>query len=502
MDGETVPRHSLELTSADRRRLGEAALAWVLEYVANAARSPVYPAISAADLQQLIAEPLPRDGHDPAHVLAQFAEFAALGRNNGHPRMFGYVQSSGNFAGVIGDLLASALNQNVTSWRSAPSATTIELQVIDWLKALVGCDEFGGGLLLGGGSAANMTAMAAALRASTDVDINRRGVTALPGPPTVYASDRVHMSIPKAAALLGLGREAVRMVPTSPNGELMSDALAELIAADRATGHHPVCVVGNAGDVNTGLIDPLNEIADVCAQARVWFHVDGSYGGFAAAVPQMTAAFAGMQRAQSIALDPHKWLFAPLDAGCLLVRDEAHLGRAFSQGAAYIDVVADRDMSDFAFWDVSPELSRRFRALKIWFALKLHGARAFADVIERNLALAQQLGDAIDQSDDFERLAPISLSIVCFRCVPRALAGQDAALNEFNRQLMVALQRDGESYLSNAILGQQFALRVCIVNHRTRTEDLERLLADLRRVAEATMVRFQAGGADAAPSLL
>ena len=473
----------LELSAPQRLALGQAALDWVVRYFDAAADGPIYPRTSAADLQQLVAEPIPRGGNDPAHVLTQFAALAAFARKNGHPRMFGYVQSSGNFAAAVGDFLASALNQNVTSWRSAPSATAIELQVTEWIKSLVGCEAFGGGVLVGGGSAANMMALAVALRASTTVDLNARGVAALDAAPIVYASDRVHMSVPKAAALLGLGRDAVRMVATNADGQMLPAVLADMIAADVAIDRHVVCVVANAGDVNSGAIDPLDDIADVCAAHAVWLHVDAAYGGFAAAVPRMQTAFRGLARAHSVSLDPHKWLFAPLDVGCLLVRESADLKRAFTHGASYIDVVADSDMSDFAFWEVSPELSRRFRALKIWFALKCHGADAFVDVIDRNIALAQQLAAAIDASGDFERVAPVPLSIVCFRYVPRELAGQPALLNDFNRRLMIEAQRDGSSYVSNAMIGETFALRACIVNHRTTAVDIDRLLNDLRQCA-------------------
>jgi aromatic-L-amino-acid decarboxylase len=479
----------LELSASAREALGTAALTWVLRYFEEARDRRLYPAASAADIRAVLVEPLPRDPQPPADVLEQFASIAALGRNNGHPRMFGYVQSSGNFAGAIGDFLASALNQNVTSWRSAPSATTVEHLVIDWIRTLVGCAPLASGLLVGGGSAANAAALTVALRASTDVDIAARGVAALPAPARIYASDRVHMSVAKAAALLGLGRDAIARIATDAEGRMRVDRLAECLDRDRKAGLHQVCVIANAGEVNAGAIDPLNAIADVCAERRLWLHIDGAYGGFAAAVPDLRQAFAGIDRADSLALDPHKWLFAPVDAGCLLVRDERHLRRAFAQGASYIDVVADQDMSEFAFWDVGPELSRRFRALKIWFALKCHGAEAFVRTIERNVTLARELAGIIDGSDDFERLAPVPLGIVCFRHVPAGLEGDGARLNDFNRRLMVEVQRDGSSYVSNAMVGDSFALRACIVNHRTTVRDVGMLLEDIRgaaaRLAEA-----------------
>ena len=389
--------------------------------------------------------------------------------------MFGYVQSSASFAGVIGDLLASALNQNVTSWRSAPSATTIEHQVIDWLKEMVGFRGDGVGLLLSGGSLANFAGLAVALRASTDIDLNQHGVAALAGKPRIYTSAMTHMSIGKAASMLGVGRDAIVTVPVNDAFQMDVRALSAQVESDRAAGLHPVCVVATAGDVNTGAIDPLDAIADVCARAKLWLHVDGSYGALAARSTHVGGRMNALDRADSMSLDPHKWLFAPVDAGCLLVRDAAALQRAFSTGAGYIDVIADRDMSEFAYWDHGPELSRRFRALKIWFLLKVHGARAIQDAIDANIMVARHLAAIVDESTDFELMAPAPLSIVCFRYRHRD--------DEFNKRLMVEVQRDGDSYLSNATINGRFALRACIVNFRTTAADVERLLETIRRVA-------------------
>ena len=330
-------------------------------------------------------------------------------------------------------------------------------------------------MLLSGGSFANFAGLATALRASTDIDLNQRGVAALPGRARIYTSEMTHMSMPKAASMLGLGKDAIVRIPVDADLRMTADALRQQIHSDRAAGFHPVCAVATAGDVNTGAIDPLDAIADVCEDARLWLHVDGSYGALAAQSPHVKGAMSALSRADSLSLDPHKWLYAPLDVGCLLVRNAAALRRAFSEGAGYIDVVADRDMSEFAYWDHGPELSRRFRALKIWFLLKIHGTRAIQAAIDGNIAVAQHLAAAIDASDDFERLAPTPLSIVCFRY----RNGDDA----FNKALMVEVQRDGESYVSNAIIGGRFALRACIVNFRTRPEDADRLLASIRRVA-------------------
>lgn len=466
---------SIDLSADEREALGRATLEWTLRYFSEQSDLPVYPTISAGELTARLSGPLPADPQAPTHVLADFDEIARYGRHNGHPRMFGYVQSSGSFAGVIGDFLASAINQNVTSWRSAPAATTIELQVIEWLKTMVGFDAGGAGILLSGGSFANFAGLAAALRAGTDVDLNQHGLAALPGRPRIYASEMTHMSIPKAASILGLGKDAIVRIPVDDQFRMRPDALGGQIAADRAAGFHPLCAVATAGDVNNGAIDPLDAIADVCQASGLWMHVDGSYGALAARSPHVNGAMDALRRADSLSLDPHKWLYAPLDVGCLLVRNAASLRRAFSEGAGYIDVVADREMSDFAYWDHSPELSRRFRALKIWFLLKIHGSRAIQAAIDDNIAVARHLARLLDDSGDFERVAPAPLSIVCFR----SRQGDDA----FNRALMVELQRDGESYVSNAVINGRFALRACIVNFRTRPADVERLLDSIRRVA-------------------
>ena len=465
----------MELTPAAREQLSRAAIDWVLDYFEAQSSLPIYPAASANDLATALAQLLPAEGEDVTKAMADFARVVAGSRHNGHPRMFGYVQSSASFAGVIGDLLASALNQNVTSWRSAPAATTIEHQVISWLIELSGFNPLGTGVLLSGGSFANFAGLAAALRASTHVDLNQLGVAALPGKPRIYVSSMTHMSIAKAASMLGIGKDAIFTLPVNSGFQMDAASLSAQIEQDRASGFHPVCVVATAGDVNTGAIDPLDAIADACERHGVWLHIDGSYGALAARSPHVFGAMNAIRRADSMSLDPHKWLFAPTDVGCLLVREASSLQRAFSTGAGYIDVIADRDMSEFAYWDHSPELSRRFRALKIWFLVKIHGARAIQEAIDSNIAVAKRLAALIEASEDFELMAPVPLSIVCFR-----YRHED---DDFNKRLMVEVQRGGESYLSNATIGGRFALRACIVNYRTQAADAGKLLDDIREVA-------------------
>jgi glutamate/tyrosine decarboxylase-like PLP-dependent enzyme len=399
--------------------------------------------------------------------------------------------------GVVADLVASALNQNVTSWRSAPGATTVERLVIEWFKEMVGYPAEAGGLLVGGGSAANLAALAAA-RARLGAAVHEIGLAGSGARPVVYASDMVHLSVPKAAALLGLGRRAVRAIPSRDDFTMDVAALAAAIDEDRSAGRQPLMVVASAGDVNTGAVDPLDEVADVCRERGLWFHVDGAYGGFATLAPSLAPGLAGIERADSVSLDPHKWLFAPIDAGCLLVRDPRSLAAAFAGGAGYVDVVGGPGGSEFAFWDYGPELTRRFRALKIWMILKRHGSAAVGRAIEENVRLAGLLAERVRRSADFELLAPARLSIVCFRHVPpplrAALGSPDAAgraralerVDALNRRILVEVQRGGHAvYVSNATLRGAFALRACLANYRTTEADLDTALEAIRAIGEA-----------------
>ena len=318
--------------------------------------------------------------------MADFEQIAANGRHNGHPRMFGYVQSSGSFAGVVGDLLASALNQNVTSWRSAPAATTIEHQVIDWLKTMVGFDPDGSGILLSGGSFANFAGLAVgAARQHRRRRAISDGVAALPGKPRIYASAMTHMSIAKGCVVArhrqGRGRRSAGRCRASHGCRSRSRRQIESRSRERLSRDLRGCDRGRCQHRAPSIRSTRSRM---CARRTGCgcMSMDRT-ARWPRSRRTSPARCRRLARADSLSLDPHKWLYAPLDAGCLLVRDQRALRRAFSESADYIDVVADRDMSDYAYWDHSPELSRRFRALKIWFLLKIHGARAIQQAIDR-----------------------------------------------------------------------------------------------------------------------
>ncbi len=300
----------------------------------------------------------------------------------------------------------------------------------------------------------------------------------------IYASSETHFSIAKAAALLGIGRESVRHIATDEHFKIRVDDLVAKVSADIETGYIPFCVVANAGTVNTGAIDSFAEIREVANRFQIWMHVDGSYGALAILAKSAKKLLAGIEQADSVALDPHKWLYLPIDVGCVIYRQPEIARTAFSHEAEYTRIIEEEADEAFAFWDYGPELSRRFRALKVWMLLKGVGLHSLGEAIENNLACACYFESLVRASDDFEMVAPVELSIFCFRHLPAQLRRESPqTIDAFNEHLMIALQRDGSSYLSNATLGGRFALRGCVLNYRTTLRDMEILLDDLRRVA-------------------
>ena len=486
----------LDPSAEEIRRWGNAAVAAMAEYLGSIRDRRVYPQTTAREIREKLERDLPESGVDFERLLETFREvIVPMSRHNGHPRMFGYVQAPGTALAAIADLLASTLNANLTAWRSAPAAVEVERLTIDWIKQIVGFRADASGLFVSGGSMANFAALAAARRAKAPEDLLNKGAQSFPRAMRIYTSTETHHSVAKAAALLGIGRDNVREIAVDERLKIRIDDLEAMIAEDLAGGHLPFCVVGNAGTVNTGACDPLREVSAVARRFDLWMHVDASYGGFAILASSARKLFDGLEEADSIALDPHKWLYLPVDCGCVLYRDPQMARATFAHDAEYTRVMAQEADEAFALWDYGPELSRRFRALKVWMMLKGIGVRALGEAIEKDLACTRHLESLVRASDDFEMLAPVELSIFCFRHLPSdfrgALAGAgeaeqrriDEELDAWNEGLLVELQRDGSSYLSNARVGGRFSLRGCVMNYRTTPRDMEILLADLRRLA-------------------
>jgi aromatic-L-amino-acid/L-tryptophan decarboxylase len=463
----------LYLSNSEFRALAARVTTIAADFYEQLDEMRAYPRTTGAETSEAFDEPLPEVGlHGTAlDALTRVVDMSRAPT----PRFFGYVLGSGEPVAALADLLASVLNQNVTAWRSAPAAAAIERQVVRWIAEALGCGGFSGSLC-GGGSAANLMALAMAREAR--LPANESG--ARPG--MVYGSSEAHMSIAKAMALLGLGRNSLRVIPVDEQFRMRTSDLDRAIEEDRAAGRDLIAVIASAGTVNTGAIDPLKEIAAICRKHGLWLHVDGAYGAPAALV--LAEKFRGLSQADSLSVDLHKWLYQPVDCGVLLFKDRTIARAAFSHSGEYVRVLDSDPLEGFAFFEESMELSRRFRALKVWLSLRYHGLQAFRGAIRADLDHAKQLADYVGGSPELELLAPVELSVVCFRyCVNQG--GRD--LNDLNTAILRRVIENGRIYLSNASIRDKFALRACFVNHRTKDADVAQIVPEVLAAARSVI---------------
>jgi aromatic-L-amino-acid/L-tryptophan decarboxylase len=469
------------------RRLADTAVELAQGHLAGLRERDVYTPMKPDERRALLEQPLPDEGQDPGAILDLFRD-AVLPHpmGNGHPRFFGWVNSPPAPLGVLADFLAAAMNPSCAGGDHA--AIYVERAAVRWLMDLVGFPTAGSmGLLVSGTSVASIVGLAAARhRAATahGWDIRADGLQGSRPRLRVYVSEEGHSCLRKAAELLGLGASAVRTVPVDERFEMDVAALRDAVAADRRADDLPFCVAASAGTVGTGAVDPLAAIADVCAREGLWFHVDGAYGALAGLARGQASRFAGIERADSLALDPHKWLSVPVECGCVLVRDGALLRDTFSFVPPYLRTEEGKGFGGLPwFSEYGVQQTRGFRALKLWMVLQHLGRRGVTTLIERHLSLAQHLASLVDASPDFERLAPVPLSIVAFRHVPAALRGDDTRLDALNKRLMEQVQSDGDAFLTNTLVRGRFALRACVLHYATTESDVASLLPTLRRVA-------------------
>jgi len=471
----------LEVSSEEFRRLAAGVADLASQYLAGLDTRIIFPATSGAETERLFSRQLPEQGMgDEA--------FAALGDVMQHSRaqngrFYGYVQGPGEPIAALGDLFASIVNQNMTAWRSAPAGVTIERTVVRWLAEAVGCAGFFG-TLTGGGSPANLMGLTMAREAK--LSANERGLHSAPAG-VVYASEQAHMSMPKAVAMLGIGRDNLRTIPCDASYRMIPSELERAIREDQGRGLAPIAVVASAGTVNTGAIDPLRDIVRIAHAHGAWVHVDGAYGALAAiAAPEK---FDGLALVDSLSLDPHKWLYQPLDCGCLLYRDLDNARKTFKYTGDYAKQLSTDPIEGFAFFEESIELSRRFRALKLWLSLRYHGLRAFRGAIRKDLESAQRLAAAVRKTPALELFGPVELSAVCFRH-----RGSDDMSEEDRNCLNTALVKRiivrSRVYLSNAVLHDKVCLRACIVNHLTKESDIDAVVPEVLAAAEE--IRTQA----------
>jgi aromatic-L-amino-acid/L-tryptophan decarboxylase len=462
----------LELSPDQMRALGYRVVDMIVEHRMRLADEPVMNARTRGELEELLREPAPAGGRDPMEVLerAEREIFGMMGHVD-HPRFFAYVPGPGNFVGAMADALVAGMNPFAGAWAVASGPAQTELVVIDWLRQLCDMPDGAGGLFVSGGSMANLTALAVARHARLEGDL-RRG--------SIYTSDQAHSSIDRGARTLGFAPEQIRKLPTGGDHRLDPRPLRDAIAADRAAGLFPFCIVATAGTTNTGAIDPLPELAALAREEGLWLHIDGAYGAAAAICGRGRELLQGIGEADSISLDPHKWLFQPFECGCVIVREAGLLRDAFRIVPEYLK---DTDLSaeEVNFRDWGVQLTRSMRALKLWMSIQVFGTDAFAEAIEWGMALAEHAERRLREGSEWEIVTPARMAIVTFRYLRDGLGPEE--LDELNRRLAERLAADGFALLSTTVLGGRTVLRLCTINPRTTVRDIDETIARLERFA-------------------
>ncbi|MFH1681216.1 MAG: aminotransferase class V-fold PLP-dependent enzyme [Candidatus Eisenbacteria bacterium] len=438
------------------------------------------------EVRERFRAPLPADPSPPEEIYEEFRAFILpYPVGNIHPRFWGWVHGTGTVLGAFAELLAASMNPN-TGGRDFHSAIYVERQVIDWLKEMLGYPAGGSGLLTTGCSAANLIGLAVARNAKADRDMRKEGLQACRRRMVLYASEEIHSSVQKSAELLGLGSDGLRLLPVDGEFRIDIGALEEAIQRDRREGHLPFSVVGAAGTTNTGAIDDLDALAEICRKEDLWFHVDGAFGVWAALDPDLRRLVKGIDRADSLAFDLHKWMYMPYDIGGVLVRSEKEHLRTFALTPAYLAHgeggrgLAGGDLPWFT--DYGFELSRGFRALKAWMSLRHHGVRKYARLVRQNVEQARYLARLVEEAPELEMLAPVTLNVVCFRFVPRG--ADEAALDLLNERIVVELQERGIAVPSGTTIRGRYAIRVANTNHRSRREDFDLLVRETIQVGK------------------
>ena len=472
-------RAMIDIAPEEFRRLGYRAVDLLVEHFASLSRQPCRSPVPDQVRRELMDEPLPRGSADPDALLDYVAsKIMRYPMGNGSPRFFAWVNSPAAPLGALAELLAAGLNPSVAGGDHA--GTYVEHAVLSWIREILSFPATSGAILTSGGSVANLIGLAVMRHVRTNGQVRARGLTDAGPQLVVYTSTEGHSCIEKDIELLGIGHTNLRRVPVDSDWRMDVSALKEQVVKDRTAGLMPACVAATAGTVNTGAIDPLGHIAEVCQAEGLWFHVDAAYGGPGILVSELASQFRGLERADSIAVDPHKWMYVPVECGCALVRDARAMRDAFSLVPPYL-----RDEAVLPwFSEFGIQQSRGFRALKLWVTLRQIGLEGYRESITRDIALARSLRQRFRKGPDFEVIAAGPLSITCFRYCPEALKGQETELNRLNRELLDIVQHEGNVFLTGTELRGRFALRACIVNFRTAESDLDALIEAIRSAGE------------------
>lgn len=467
---EDDPRSELALSPERMLELADHVSRLLVDRIASLPDEAAWVGGERAELEPLMREPPPEDGRSPEDVIDRAAEtiLPIAGRVD-HPRFFAFVPSAPTWPGILADYMAAGHNVFQGTWLGASGPSQLEVVVIDWFRDWLGYPDSAGGLFTSGGSAASLDAFVAA-----------REAAGAPDRPTVYMSDQSHTALSRAATIVGVRPERVRKVPSDEFFRIDMDALERMVEEDRAAGFTPIAVCGNAGTTNTGAVDPLDALADFCERRSIWLHLDAAYGGFAILDESSRELFRGMERADSIAMDAHKWLFQPFEAGCLMVKDVRQLEETFSVRPEYLqDTDWGRDHPNFG--DRGLQLTRSFRALKVWMSIQTFGMAAFRRSVSRGIELARRAEEYVRASEVLQIANPASLGVVCFRVNPRGIAVDDAALEALNESVQARIIEESVAMMSSTRLRGLYSLRLCILNHATTWEDVRSTLQAIER---------------------
>ncbi len=468
------------------RAVGHQMLNDAFTYLETVRERPVWQPVPA-QVKQCLRQPLPQKPQDLEAVYREFVEnILPYPMGNIHPRFWGWVIGTGDPVGVLAEMLAATMNPNLAGGDHV--ANYVEQQVLDWCKQITGFPGDSSGILVSGASMANLVGLTIARNASgmrMKVDLRKTGVQGLPGQMVMYCSTQTHSSVQKAVETLGLGSDALRQIPVDPDFRIRLDILRKTLVEDRESGYIPACIVGNCGTVNTGAVDDLSALADICQEEGLWFHVDGAFGALAALSPELTPLLDGMERADSLGFDLHKWLAMPIEIACILIRNEPDQRNSFSMNPDYL-AHAERGLAGGKMWfsDYGIQLTRSFRALKAWMMLKAHGSEKFGRIIQQNVDQARYLAELVDDTVELERLAPAPLNIVCFRYIGQVGKHNREELNTLNQELLIRLHESGSAVPSYTTLDNQYALRVANVNHRSQRIDFDILVQEVVRIGK------------------
>jgi aromatic-L-amino-acid/L-tryptophan decarboxylase len=483
---------NLDMDLEEFRKTGYKVIDAITEYYSTIKDRKIISESNSKAIEKVFDEALPSKGISASNILEEWHHKVLPHTTHlGSPRYFGFVNGSGSMVSVFADALATSVNMNAGGWKAGPAATEIERRVIKWIAELIHYPTTCGGLIVGGGTIANFSALLTALRNTADYNTTEEGLQAdkRKGRYTLYMSDHEgHISIVKAADMINLGRNAIRRVPSNEDLSMNAAALEKMIDDDIQQGMIPFCVVAQVGSINVGVVDPLEKIAAICKQRKVWFHADGACGAVGAMLPEIEHLYKGLDKADSVTLDPHKWLYIPYEAGCLLIKDEEKLRRTFSIAAPYLQGTLPSDYNGMDFFEYGPQMSRGFNALKIWMTIKHYGKEGYQKLLRQNIVCAKHLHQLVLASDVFVPMHEPQLFIYAFRFFPLELKSKNeeeikSYLDVMNQKIADTITASGFAFIMTSKIKEKIVIRLSICSHRTTIQDIERVFEKLTNIA-------------------